>query len=131
MDGQAATKANGRALKRLVTLLLSLAGLAHRASDRSAPVRFLVHFVVARAEIAVIGLCGVPAEAARPGTPVLPGPSDLLLLSARLSALALLLAQACGTRQRTGDERPVLAAVLTVLAVLPLPLLLTPFHDTS
>lgn len=119
------------ALKRIVALLLALAGLARRASARSAPVRCLVHFVVARAETAVMAFLGVPAEAPRPGTPVPPGPSDLLRLSDRLGALALLLAQACGTGQSKGGGRPLPRAVPARRAIQPHPLFRPPYHDTS
>ncbi|NMG38634.1 hypothetical protein GRZ55_05170 [Chelativorans sp. ZYF759] len=122
---------NVEALKRIVALLLSLAGLARRASAHSAPMRFLVQFVIGRAETAVLAFIGVPAEEARPRAHGLPGPSDLLLLSARLHTLALLLAQACRMDPRTGETRPVPSALPALLAILPLPLPLAPFHDTS
>lgn len=108
-----------------------MAWLARRASARSAPVRFLIHYLVSRAETAVLAFLGVPAAEAGPGRPVLPGPSDLLLLSARLSALALLLARACGTGPWTGEARPVPGAFPALLAIFPLRRLLVPFHDTS
>lgn len=122
---------NVEALKRIVALLLALAGLARRASARSAPVRLLVHLVAARAETALTAFLGGSAEASRPGTAGLPGPADLLLLAARLAALALLLAQACRTGPCKGGARPVPNAVQTLLATFPLPLLLPPYHDTS
>lgn len=122
---------NVEALKRIVALLLSMAGFARRASARSAPVRLLVHFAVGRAETAVLAFLGVPAQEAGHGTAVLPGPSDLLFLSARLSALALLLARACGTGPWTGEARPVPGALPALLAILPLHWPLAPFHDTS
>lgn len=122
---------NVEALERIVALLLSLAGLAHRASAHAAPMRFLVQFVIGRAETAVLAFLEVPAEEAGPGRPVLPGPIDLLILSCRLRALALLLAQACRMGPRTGETRPVPSAVPALLAILPLPLPLAPFHDTS
>jgi hypothetical protein len=131
MDGSLAIEENRAALKRIVALLLSLAGLACRASARSAPVRFLVHFVVSRAETAVLAFIGVAAEEARPRMPLLPGPSDLLVLSARLRALALLLVRTCGLGRGTGEVRPVPKALPALLAILPLPSPLVPFHDTS
>ena len=131
MDGLAAIEAKRRALKRIVALLLSLAVLACRASERSAPVRFFVHLVVSRAETAVLTFLGVPAEEAHTRAPVLPGRSDLLILSARLGALALLLVPGCGTGPCPGKAQPVPGAVPALRAIKPQPLLLPPYHDTS
>ena len=59
---------NGKALRRIIVLLLALAGLAERACDRSHPVRCLVLLALGPGEAVArdyaAGLTGVPAFAA-------------------------------------------------------------------
>lgn len=125
------TDPNIAALRRVVTLYMSMAGFARRAAARSAPVRFLVFLVLSRAETVLLSFLGVPADDDAPARPLLPAPSDLLLLSARLRGLALLLAQSCGMGLWTDEERPAPGFAPAHLTEVSCPSSRVSFHDTS
>ena len=65
MDWCREDRENGKALRRIIALLLALAGLAERACGRSRPVRCLVLLALRPGEAVardyVAGLTGVPA----------------------------------------------------------------------
>jgi hypothetical protein len=94
MDGQAA-RGGERILRRIIALLVSLAVLAERAAERSLPVRWLVLWILRRAETVVEDFVfdetGMPL--AVEGFSVAGnGPDDALRLAARFRALAAALA---------------------------------------
>ncbi len=102
MDVQAAI-GGGRRLRRIMALLVSLAGLAERAASRSLPVRWLVLWLLRQAES--VAEAFVFEETGLPLPPVEGfaaegfGREDALHLAARFRALAAwlgaLLAVAC------------------------------------
>lgn len=93
----------GRALRRIVLLLLALAQLAERAGSMALPVRVIVLAVLRHAEtVAFAFACGIPLGAPgrpsqQPIPPRLPlaaqsGPAEAHRLAFSLRALALILA---------------------------------------
>ena len=93
MDVHAA-RADERAVRRIIALLVALAVLAVRVSARSFPVRCLVLWVLRRAEAVaarfVFEATGAPL-AGMP-TPAIPNdPADAIRLAARFHALAAVL----------------------------------------
>lgn len=146
MDDQTQTETDITVLKRIVALLFALAGVAEMASRRSYPVRFLVLWLLRRAEGRVLDLLGLELEnpaGVRRGS----DPSDALDLAESLRALAHemkdLMAQyrwlcrswhgdeadeIAGRRPTPGNNRRAGAALLlSALAGL----LAAPFPDTS
>ena len=95
MDGQAA-RGGERMLRRIIALLVSLAVLAERAAERSLPVRWLVLWILRRAETVVeeyvFDETGMPPPAMEGFVPIGNGPDDALRLAARFRALAAALA---------------------------------------
>ena len=91
MDGHAA-RGGERMLRRIIALLVSLAVLAERAAERSLPVRWLVLWILRRAETVVeefvFDETGVPPPAMEGFAPIGNGPEDALRLAARFRALA-------------------------------------------
>ena len=91
MDGHAAI-GNDRTLRRIVTMLVALAALAEQAAVRSFPVRFLVLCILRHAEVVAWRFVADATGATRPAPGEVPaagnGPSDAMLLAARLRALA-------------------------------------------
>ena len=85
-------------LRRIVAMLVALAVLAERAGGRCVPVRFLVLFLLRRAERAAWGLVFGPAQARCPEA-ALGGRVDAEQLARRFRALAAalgaLLRRAC------------------------------------
>jgi len=77
MDWSRQDSENGKALRRIIALLLALAGLAERACGRSRPVRCLVLLVLRPGEAVArdyaAGLTGVPAF----GTPAFGQPERM------------------------------------------------------
>lgn len=90
-----ATRGNGRMLRRMIALLCALAVLAERVAGRSLPVRFLVLWILRRAETAakafVFEEAGVPPVALEATAIVGDGPDDALGLAARFHRLAAFL----------------------------------------
>ena len=90
MDGQAG-KGGERMLRRIIALLVSLAVLAERGADRSLPVRWLVLWILRRAETVVEDFLfdetGTP-PALEGLAPAGNGPDDALRLAARFRGLA-------------------------------------------
>lgn len=88
------TKRVQRQLRRIVALLLALAGLAERAAGRSAPVRLLAVWFLRRGETAardhVLALTGRVVSAPVPAR--LPDAADALRLAENFRALAAALA---------------------------------------
>lgn len=88
MDARAAFRSE-RTLRRIVLLLVALAGLAERAAARSWPVRCFVLWLLRRAETAAAE-CLFEATGMR--SPAIAevgnGPADALCLAARFHALA-------------------------------------------
>lgn len=94
MNGSVAREESGKALRRLVALLLALAVLAERAGGRSGPVRHLVLWCLRSGEaIARDYVCGLTGNAACGPAPVaLPtagGEAGRLAASFRALAMAL------------------------------------------
>ena len=91
MDGQAA-RGGDRMLRRIIALLVASAVLAERAAERSLPVRWLVLWLLRRAETVVEDFVfdetGMPPPALEGIASVGNGPDDALRLAARLRALA-------------------------------------------
>ena len=91
MDGQAA-RGGERILRRIIALLVSLAVLAERAAERSLPVRWLVLWILRRAETVVEDFVfdetGMPPPAMEGISLAGNGPDDALRLAARFRALA-------------------------------------------
>ena len=95
MDVHAAM-GNDRTLRRIMTMLVALAALAEQAAVRSFPVRFLTLCILRHAEVVAWAFVAdatgttrsVPGEVPAAGN----GPSDAMLLAARLRALAAALA---------------------------------------
>jgi hypothetical protein len=91
MDGQAG-RGGERILRRIIALLVSLAVLAERAAERSLPVRWLVLWILRRAETVVEDFVfdetGMPPPAMEGFAPIGNGPDDALALAARFKALA-------------------------------------------
>jgi hypothetical protein len=79
-------------LRRIIALLVSLAILAERAAERSLPVRWLVLWILRRAETVVEDFVfdetGLPPPALEGIAPAGNGPNDALRLAARFRALA-------------------------------------------
>ena len=91
MDGQAG-RGGDRMLRRIIALLVSLAVLAERAAERSLPVRWLVLWILRRAETVVEDFVfdetGMPPPVMQGIAAVGNGPDDALRLAARFRALA-------------------------------------------
>ena len=91
MDGQAA-RGGERILRRIIALLVSLAVLAERAAERSLPVRWLVLWILRRAETVVEDFVfdetGMPPPALDGIALAGNGPDDALRLAASFRALA-------------------------------------------
>ena len=91
MDGHAAI-GNDRTLRRIVTMLVALAALAEQAAVRSFPVRFLTLCILRHAEVVAWAFVADATGMMRPVSGEVPaagnGPSDPMLLAARLRALA-------------------------------------------
>lgn len=96
MDGKA--QGGTDRLERIVALLLALAGLAERAAGRSAPVRFIVLWILGQAD-AVVRNFVAGRDPNIPGEPLSPesmtvcrghDSADALALAASLRALALI-----------------------------------------
>ena len=91
MDVQAAGGGE-RLLRRIIALLVSLTVLAERAAYRSLPVRWLVLWILRRAETVledfVFDETGVPPPAFERFSPAGNGPDDALALAARFHAFA-------------------------------------------
>lgn len=99
----------GRALQRIVALLIALAGLADRAASRSFPVRVIVVALLRRAEAAAWAFaiesatgssgfrphCRRPHFVSLPGAPVRShdGPAEAIRLALSFRALALVVAE--------------------------------------
>ncbi len=85
-----------RMLRRVVALLVALAVLAEKAAHRSAPVRFIVLWLLRQAEAVaaefVFEEIGVPALAADIVAAAGNGPEDAVRLAERLRVLAAALA---------------------------------------
>lgn len=146
MDWNAETDLN--LLKRIVALLLGLAALADRASDRSCAVRCKVLGILREGEVAAhaalsdwasdLGAPALPQTAAIVSPPDADSPSDAGQLALRLRALALLWAnllmwfQTIAHRQKR-DGRDALCAALgrevDVAKTIPAPA--RPGFDTS
>jgi hypothetical protein len=94
MDGQAARDGE-RLLRRIIALLVSLAVLAERAAERSLPVRWLVLWILRRAETVledfVFDETGVPPPVMEGFEPIGNGPDDAFALAARFRAFAAVL----------------------------------------
>jgi hypothetical protein len=96
-------------LRRIIALLVSLAVLAERAAERSLPVRWLVLWILRRAETVVeeyvFDETGMPPPAMEGFAPIGNGPEDALRLAARFrafaAALAVLLPLAYGPYRRS------------------------------
>ena len=91
MDGQAG-RGGDRMLRRIIALLVSLAILAERAAERSLPVRWLVLWILRRAETVVEDFVfdetGMPPPALEGIVLAGNGPEDAFALAARFRALA-------------------------------------------
>ena len=129
MDVHAA-RGGERMTRRIIALLVSLAVLAERAAERSLPVRWLVLWILRRAETVVEDFVfdetGAPPPAMDGFAPIGNGPDDALRLAARFNALAAALAAllplACWPNRRRarrsmafghfapGSDRPVVWA---------------------
>lgn len=96
MNGNANTPRAGRQMRRLVALLLDLAGLAERAAGRSAPVRHFVLWLLAMGEAVagdyVLDLTGRPASGQAAFAPARRDAAAAMGLAARFRALAAALA---------------------------------------
>jgi hypothetical protein len=83
-------------LRRIIALLVSLAVLAERAAERSLPVRWLVLWILRRAETVledfVFDETGLPPPAMQGSALAGNGPDDALCLAARFKAFAAVLA---------------------------------------
>ena len=95
MNGHAAI-GDDRTLRRIISMLVALAALAEQAAVRSFPVRFLVLCILRHAEIEASTFMADATGMTRPVSGEIPaagnGPSDAMLLAARLRALAAALA---------------------------------------
>ena len=95
MDVHAA-RGGERMLRRIITLLVASAVLAERAAERSLLVRWLVLWILRRAETVVEDFvfdeAGMPPPAMEGFAPIGNGPDDALALAARFRALAAALA---------------------------------------
>ena len=94
MDWERATEEERAALKRIVALLFSLAGLAELAAGRSPAVRLLVLWLLRHGAAAAQKLVAGKVEASLASTPVVPvggTPADAMRLAASLRALARLI----------------------------------------
>jgi hypothetical protein len=104
-------------LERIAALLLSLAGLAERAATRSAPVRFIVLWLLRQAE-------GVAADFVADTTPQIPiwdgqpapdhsghTPADALALALSLRLLALAVQAMATDATRLPDEASISACL--------------------
>ncbi len=95
MYGHAAMR-DDRMLRRIVALLVALAVLAEQVAHRSAPVRFIVLWLLRRAEAVaaefVFEETGLPAPAAECIAAADDGPAEALHLAAQFRALAAALA---------------------------------------
>ena len=91
MDARAAFRSE-RTLRRIVLLLVALAGLAERAADRSWPVRCFVLWLLRRAEAAtaesLFAATGMRLPAMAGIAAVGNGPADALRLARRFHELA-------------------------------------------
>lgn len=91
MDARAAFRSE-RTLRRIVLLLVALAGLAERAAGAPWPVRCFVLWLLRRAEAAAVeclfAATGMRLPAMAAIAAVGSGPADALCLAARLNALA-------------------------------------------
>ena len=91
MNGHAAI-GDDRTLRRITAMLVALAALAEQAAVRSFPVRFLVLCILRHAEVVAWRFVADATGAMRPVSGEVPpagnGPSDAMLLAARLRALA-------------------------------------------
>ena len=91
MDGHAAI-GDDRTLRRIMTMLVALAALAEQAAVRSFPVRFLTLCILRHAEVVAWAFVADAIGTTRPVSGEVPpagdGPSDAMLLAARLRALA-------------------------------------------
>ena len=119
---------NGRArkgrdrLERIAALLLSLAGLAERAAARSAPVRFIVLWLLRQAETVAADFVGIEWNATFWDDPsgFAPdhfgyGPADALALALSLRLLAVVVQATAQDSARHPDEAA-LSACLDRLA---------------
>jgi hypothetical protein len=105
-------------LEGIAALLLSLAGLAERAATRSAPVRFIVLWLLRRAEEVAADFVG-----AEPSAPVWPehvasapddaghGPDDALALGLSLRLLALAVQAMADAAGRLSDMAGICACI--------------------
>ena len=91
MDVHAAM-GDDRTLRRIMTMLVALAALAEQAAARSLPVRFLTLCILRHAEVVAWAFVADATGMMRPVSGEVPaagnGPSDAMLLAARLRALA-------------------------------------------
>jgi hypothetical protein len=112
MNGKAEKGRQEDTLKRIIALLLALAGLADRAATRSYPVRCLVLWFLWHGEsVARDFVAGsISSAAVRPSTvaAVRHGhePADAITLAASLRALALLVRNMAALLWRQSFERP-------------------------
>ena len=109
-------------LERIAALLLSLAGLAERAAARSAPVRFIVLWLLRQAETVAADFVGIEWNATFWDDPsgFAPdhlgyGPADALALALSLRLLALVVQATAQDAARHPDEAA-LSACLDRLA---------------
>ena len=130
MNGHAAI-GDDRTLRRITAMLVALAALAEQAAVRSFPVRFLVLCILRHAEVVAWAFVADAIGTTRPVSGEVPagnGPSDAMLLAARLRALAAaLVALLRPGRPRAGA--PVSAA--HSIPVLPAGCWTRNPHDTS
>ncbi|MFN3549932.1 MAG: hypothetical protein ACK4U0_20810 [Mesorhizobium sp.] len=138
MDGEALDE---RRLRRIIALLVSLAGLAERAAGRSLPVRWLVLAFLRHAEAAARGYVVETAPWAWPYLEIDPeagsSPMDAILLGQRLRMLAAILGallpaedQIDGWKTGHDANRHRLAAGVLLVIVMPIGRRAA-FHDTS
>jgi hypothetical protein len=103
---------DGRIARRIIALLLSIAGLAESAAQRSFPIRWVLLVLLRRAEAAALTLLVdvVPIDCSEFDDPDAGfRPVDALLLAARLRVIAALLTAVlavppCAHRRRTCRE---------------------------
>lgn len=105
MDGRQGLESDNRALRRIVAILLAMAGLAERATSRPLAIRLLVLWALRRAQFAARMLFDIPPDETgrwtSRQTPAPLGMDDdtigcaLLQLGASLRAMAWLLLHAC------------------------------------
>lgn len=128
-------------LERIAALLLSLAGLAERAAIRSAPVRFIVLWILRQAETVAADFVADTT----PGMPIWDGqsspdcsghtPADALALALSLRLLALAVQAMAADAGRLPNETAISACIeriaRIVLVTKPAALLTVKLCDTS